>query len=160
MTRRVVVTGMGVVAPNASGLADFELALRKGKSGLSQNASMAEGKFGCRVAGVPQGVDELARRRVEALQVSGALGLERLAVDLLAEQRVEHALVGRPAIGRSQVVDRRERLLQQALDPHPLLVAGVHAVEHALDAPLQELVSDARASAAMVGGRVLRAEHE
>ena len=38
MMRRVVVTGMGVVAPNANGVHDFELALRKGRSGLRTNS--------------------------------------------------------------------------------------------------------------------------
>jgi 3-oxoacyl-(acyl-carrier-protein) synthase len=56
----VVVTGLGVIAPNANGAADFALALRKGRSGLAHQASMRELGFGCEVAGVPQGVDALA----------------------------------------------------------------------------------------------------
>jgi len=60
MTRRVVITGLGVVAPNGNGIRDFELALRKGRSGIRANEQMAEAGFACRVAGVPQGVDELA----------------------------------------------------------------------------------------------------
>ncbi|MDG2051725.1 MAG: beta-ketoacyl-[acyl-carrier-protein] synthase family protein [Myxococcota bacterium] len=58
MTRRVVVTGMGVVAPNGVGLAEYEDALRKGQSGIRHVDQMAESKFGCTVAGVPQGVEE------------------------------------------------------------------------------------------------------
>jgi 3-oxoacyl-(acyl-carrier-protein) synthase len=57
--RRVVITGLGVIAPNANGVADFEMALRKGRSGLRHQESMAEAKFGCTVAGSPEGVDEL-----------------------------------------------------------------------------------------------------
>jgi len=60
MTRRVVITGIGVIAPNANGVQDFELALRKGRSGLRNIPEMKEAGFGCQVAGVPQGVDELA----------------------------------------------------------------------------------------------------
>jgi len=56
---RVVITGMGVVAPNGVGLAAFEESLRKGRSGLRHVEAMAEAKFACTVAGVPQGVDEL-----------------------------------------------------------------------------------------------------
>ena len=59
MSRRVVITGLGVIAPNGNGLADFELALRKGKSGIRRHADMDAAGFGCRVAGVPQGVEEL-----------------------------------------------------------------------------------------------------
>ena len=65
MTRRVVVTGLGVVAPNANGVHDFEMALRKGRSGLRRNESMVEAGFGCQVAGVPEGVDALAESMFE-----------------------------------------------------------------------------------------------
>lgn len=58
--RRVVVTGLGVVAPNGNGIREFELALRKGRSGIRFQQIMADSKFGCHVAGVPEGVDELA----------------------------------------------------------------------------------------------------
>ena len=58
--RRVVVTGMGVVAPNAIGLADFDAALRAGRSGLRHVPRLAELNFGCTVAGVPQGADAVA----------------------------------------------------------------------------------------------------
>jgi 3-oxoacyl-(acyl-carrier-protein) synthase len=60
---------MGVVAPNGNGLSEFELALRKGKSGLRANAVMEESGFGCRVAGVPQGVDEIADSMFEPDQL-------------------------------------------------------------------------------------------
>jgi len=65
MTDRVVVTGMGVVAPNGVGLGRFEEALRKGESGIRHIEQMAESKFACTVAGVPQGVDELASERFD-----------------------------------------------------------------------------------------------
>ncbi len=60
MSRRVVITGMGVVAPNAIGLQDFDAALRAGRSGLRHVPSLTELKFGCTVAGVPTGADEIA----------------------------------------------------------------------------------------------------
>jgi 3-oxoacyl-(acyl-carrier-protein) synthase len=64
--RRVVVTGIGVVAPNAIGAADFERALREGRSGLRKNEAMAEHGFACQVAGVPQGADELAEKAFDS----------------------------------------------------------------------------------------------
>ena len=60
MKRRVVITGLGIIAPNGNGTADFELALRKGRSGIRYQQQMEDSKFACRVAGVPQGIDELA----------------------------------------------------------------------------------------------------
>ncbi len=61
--RRVVVTGLGVIAPNGNGIRAFEDALRQGRSGIRYMPVMEEAKFGCRVAGAPQGVDELAAER-------------------------------------------------------------------------------------------------
>ncbi|MCP4040092.1 MAG: beta-ketoacyl-[acyl-carrier-protein] synthase family protein [bacterium] len=58
--KRVVVTGLGVIAPNGNGIHAFELALRKGRSGIRFQQVMADSKFGCHVAGTPEGVDELA----------------------------------------------------------------------------------------------------
>ena len=59
--KRVVVTGLGIIAPNGNGTRDFEMALRKGQSGIRYQEVMEETKFACRVAGVPQGADELAQ---------------------------------------------------------------------------------------------------
>jgi len=52
--KRVVITGMGVVAPNAHGLKDFEDAIRRGKSGIRFFPQLQELKFGCQVGGIPQ----------------------------------------------------------------------------------------------------------
>ncbi len=58
--RRVVVTGVGVVAPNGVGVPAFEDALRAGRSGVRAIPKLRELGFGCQVAGVPDGVDERA----------------------------------------------------------------------------------------------------
>lgn len=59
--RRVVVTGLGVVAPNGVGIQEFELALRKGRSGVSARSDLAAMGFRCTVAGVPPDCAALAR---------------------------------------------------------------------------------------------------
>ncbi len=51
---RVVITGLGVVAPNGHGLAAFETALRKGTSGIRYYERLKELKFGCQVGGIPE----------------------------------------------------------------------------------------------------------
>ena len=58
-SRRVVITGLGVIAPNANGVAAFDTALRNGVSGIRKIDDLEEYKFGCQVAGAPQGVEEL-----------------------------------------------------------------------------------------------------
>ena len=60
MNRRVVITGMGVVAPNGIGLDAFDRALRAGESGLRHDETMDESKFACTVSGVPPGADAVA----------------------------------------------------------------------------------------------------
>ena len=55
--KRVVVTGMGVVAPNAIGLDNFEDALRNSKSGIRFIPELEELKFGCQVGGIPPNID-------------------------------------------------------------------------------------------------------
>lgn len=57
----MVVTGLGVLAPNGHGLAAFEEALRRGTSGLRFVPRLAELGFGCRVGGIPADVEAIQR---------------------------------------------------------------------------------------------------
>lgn len=56
--RRVVVTGLGVLAPNGHGLDEFTAALRDGRSGIRHHENLAELKFACQVGGIPQNVEQ------------------------------------------------------------------------------------------------------
>ncbi len=53
MERRVVVTGLGVVAPNGVGLDDFRAALKEGRSGIQFDQRLADLEFSCQVSGTP-----------------------------------------------------------------------------------------------------------
>ncbi len=57
---RVVVTGLGVVAPNAHGVAAFTSALREGKSGVRFHQHLADANFSCQVGGIPSDIQTLA----------------------------------------------------------------------------------------------------
>jgi 3-oxoacyl-(acyl-carrier-protein) synthase len=59
MSRRAVITGLGVVAPNAVGVPAFEAALRAGRSGIRAVPVLRELNFGCQVAGIPEVPEEL-----------------------------------------------------------------------------------------------------
>jgi len=61
MKIRVVVTGMGVAAPNAHGLDNFEQALREGRSGIRFQPLLEELKFACQIAGVPENFDAIRK---------------------------------------------------------------------------------------------------
>ena len=47
--RRVVVTGLGVVAPNGIGLQDFRSALKEGRSVIRFDQQLAALQFSCQV---------------------------------------------------------------------------------------------------------------
>lgn len=68
---RVVVTGMGVVAPNAVNLSGFEKALQNGTSGLRFDTQLADLAFGCCVSGTPQLSDEHIAHYFTPLQLRG-----------------------------------------------------------------------------------------
>lgn len=54
MSTRVVITGLGVVAPNGTGLEEFEQALREGKSGIEFDPILEKMNFQCKVSGKPK----------------------------------------------------------------------------------------------------------
>ncbi len=56
---RVVVTGLGVLAPNGHGIEAYEHALRHSISGIRYIEKLNELKFGCQVGGIPQDVETL-----------------------------------------------------------------------------------------------------
>lgn len=62
MKKRIVVTGMGVAAPNAHGLENYEKALREGASGIRFVPQLQELGFGCQIAGIPENFDEIRKR--------------------------------------------------------------------------------------------------
>ncbi|MEM1321442.1 MAG: beta-ketoacyl-[acyl-carrier-protein] synthase family protein [Bacteroidota bacterium] len=68
--RRVVVTGMGVVAPNGIGLAAFEEALRRGRSGIQHFEELERLKFGCQIGGLPDLSEEKKREYFTELELN------------------------------------------------------------------------------------------
>ncbi len=58
---RVVVTGLGVISPNAHGLEEFETALRQGRSGICFIPELESLKFACQIAGLPKNFDSIQK---------------------------------------------------------------------------------------------------
>jgi 3-oxoacyl-(acyl-carrier-protein) synthase len=69
--KRVVVTGLGVLASNGHGPADFEQALREGRSGIRFRPELASLGFSCHVGGVPQNLDLLRDRYFDSANLAG-----------------------------------------------------------------------------------------
>lgn len=53
MKQRVVITGLGVVAPNGVGVPAFLNAIKKGESGITFQQKLKDLNFSCQVGGVP-----------------------------------------------------------------------------------------------------------
>ena len=70
-TNRVVITGMGVVAPNGISLKEFEESLRKGKSGIKHHPVLEELKFSCQIGGKPEIPEEKLKEYFTPLQLRG-----------------------------------------------------------------------------------------
>ena len=68
---RVVVTGLGVVAPNAVGVSAFAKALQNQTSGIRFDPQLAELNFKCQVAGTPQLSEEVLSKNFTDLQLRG-----------------------------------------------------------------------------------------
>jgi len=102
VSRRVVITGLGVIAPNGNGVAEFELALRKGKSGLALQPAMVEAGFACHVAAVPQGVEALAQAAFREEELLAMNASHRYAA-LAALEAWQDADLARPELGDDRV---------------------------------------------------------
>ena len=71
MRRRVVITGLGVCAPNGVGVKDFTEALMNGKSGIRHQSKLEELEFGCQVAAEPLIKDNVLNNYFTPLQLRG-----------------------------------------------------------------------------------------
>ena len=71
MNRRVVITGLGVCAPNGVGLKDFTTALTNGTSGIRFQSELERLKFGCQIAANPLVKDNILNKYFTPLQLRG-----------------------------------------------------------------------------------------
>ncbi|MBC7418962.1 MAG: beta-ketoacyl-[acyl-carrier-protein] synthase family protein, partial [Pedobacter sp.] len=69
MERRVVITGLGVVSPNGTTLADFNNALKHGVSGIRHQPDLAALGFSCQIAGKPELTEERIAQYFNALEL-------------------------------------------------------------------------------------------
>ncbi len=69
MNNRVVITGIGIVSPIAAGTEAFINAIKKGKSGIRFVRELADLKFSCCIAGIPEVPEELVQKHFTPLQL-------------------------------------------------------------------------------------------
>jgi len=68
---KVVVTGLGVVAPNAITIAEFSKAIRFGKSGIKFHQNLKDAGFSCCIGGIPAIPEEQIAKYLKPLQRRG-----------------------------------------------------------------------------------------
>jgi 3-oxoacyl-(acyl-carrier-protein) synthase len=100
--RRVVVTGIGVVAPNGLGVEAYAAALAAGRSGVRVVPELQALGFGCHVAGVPDGVDARCAATFDADDLLAMNSNHRFAC-LAALEAWEDAGLRRPERGDDAV---------------------------------------------------------
>ncbi|WP_373056241.1 beta-ketoacyl synthase [Zunongwangia sp. H14] len=71
MKKRVVITGLGVAAPNGVGIKDFEWAVKTGKSGITYHEELHKLNFSCQIGGRPQISEEKIKEYFTPLQMRG-----------------------------------------------------------------------------------------
>ena len=69
MKKRVVITGLGVVAPNGVGLDAFTHAIKNGISGIKHDTELERLQFSCQIAGKPEISTELALQYFSELEL-------------------------------------------------------------------------------------------
>jgi 3-oxoacyl-(acyl-carrier-protein) synthase len=69
MNKRVVITGLGVVAPNGVGLDAFTNAIKNGISGIKHDAELERLQFSCQIAGKPDVSVELSSHYFTELEL-------------------------------------------------------------------------------------------
>ena len=67
--KRVVITGLGVVAPNGVGLDAFTHAIKNGISGIKHDSELERLQFSCQIAGKPKISTELATQYFTELEL-------------------------------------------------------------------------------------------
>jgi len=70
-SKRVVITGLGVVAPNGVGLQDFTKAIKAGTSGITFHQALKDKGFSCCIGGVPEISEEKKLEYLSPLQLRG-----------------------------------------------------------------------------------------
>lgn len=71
MNNRVVITGLGVVAPNGVGLAEFNEAIQNGTSGIQFHQHLKDIGFSCCIGGIPRVSEDKIAEYLTPLQLRG-----------------------------------------------------------------------------------------
>lgn len=71
MSKRVVITGLGVAAPNGVGIEAFSHSIKNGLSGIRHDAQLQDLQFSCQIVGQPQISEALKAQYFTELELRG-----------------------------------------------------------------------------------------
>ena len=96
MKKRVVITGLGVVAPNGVGIPEFTKAIKKSISGIRFFPELKELNFSCHLGAIPKISEEEKRQYLSELQLrnfnsSGILYGIIAGMDALKDAKIDPA---------------------------------------------------------------------
>ena len=96
MKKRVVITGLGVVAPNGVGIPEFTKAIKKSISGIRFFPELKELNFSCHLGAIPKISEEKKRQYLSELQLrnfnsSGILYGIIAGMDALKDAKIDPA---------------------------------------------------------------------
>lgn len=69
MKKRVVITGLGIVAPNGVGLEAFTHAIKNGISGIKHDVELERLQFSCQISGTPEVPEDLIKKYFTDLEL-------------------------------------------------------------------------------------------
>lgn len=120
--KRIVITGMGVVSPNAIGCDAFATALREGKSGISLIENFDTTNFPTKFAGIVKDLnaeDYLDKKQIRHLAEFNKLGLvaAKMAIsdsklDMSKEDLTRIGCITGTGIGGLDVIEREHSVLE------------------------------------------------
>ena len=71
MKKRIVITGLGVAAPNGVGIDAFSKAIKNGTSGITFHQNLKDLNFSCCIGGIPQISEDKKTQYLTPLQLRG-----------------------------------------------------------------------------------------
>ena len=71
MKKRIVITGLGVAAPNGVGIPAFSHSIKNGISGIRHDSQLKDLQFSCQIAGKPEISEELKSNYFTELEMRG-----------------------------------------------------------------------------------------
>ena len=71
MSKRVVITGLGIAAPNGVGILAFTQAIKNGISGIRHDKQLEDLQFSCHISGTPHITEELKAQYFTELELRG-----------------------------------------------------------------------------------------